>query len=65
MSWKNGQCPQYVWLKRDEVGAKRKEGRNFGAGARLAVGSVLCWTMEPHKPKQFACYRLVPVKSKR
>lgn len=66
MSWKNGQVPIYVWLRREDVGAKRTNGRTSGGGSRLALGNVKCWTWEPlHEPDKWACYRLVPAKSKR
>jgi hypothetical protein len=63
MSWKPGQCPKLVWLSRKDIGAK--VGRK-GGGTRLMLGDVQCWTLEPlHKPDEYVCYRLVPIKPSR
>lgn len=65
MSWQPGQVPQYVWLPRNPKEGVGADRRGKWGGSRLLVGKVKCWTMEPPEPHKWACYRLVPSKSRR
>ena len=61
--WEDGQAPDYIWLERKEIGAKKYKN---GVGTRLMLGKVKCWTINlALDKKEWVCYKLVPGKSKR
>jgi hypothetical protein len=67
-SWKEGQCPDRVWLERKDVGAHiskigLKKGKRYKT--RLWTGRVNYWAVEPvHRPGEYVEYRLVRRKRK-